>query len=76
MKLDDHPDPATRWKHRRRLTYAVVAAALLYPLLLLVTVDPVVRDLAWPFYAFCGSIACAYMGTTAWESISINRSGP
>ena len=74
-EVHDHPDPKQRWFHRRIMAYMSLAAALLYPLLMLVTDSGLLADIAWPFYALCGSVLGAYIGTSAWETISISRSG-
>ena len=75
MDLQEHPDPQIRWLHRRRMAYASILAGLAFPLMLMVTTDPVLAQIAWPFYAFVGSVVAVYTGSSAWESININRSG-
>lgn len=57
------------------MSYASMVAGLKFPLLVLVTTDPALAQIAWPFYAFVGSVVAVYMGSSAWESITINRSG-
>lgn len=73
MSEEQHPDPIVRWTNRRRMAWAAVSGGLLYPLLLLVTQDEILASLAWPYFAFVGSIAGAYVGTAAWETISISK---
>ena len=70
---EQHPDPIVRWKNRRHMAWAAVVGGLSYPALLLVTQDQILASLAVWHYAFCGSIAGAYVGTAAWETISINK---
>ena len=75
MKLEDHPDPKTRWYHRRIMAYTAAVAGLSFPLLLLAVESADLSPIAWPFYAFVGSIVGLYIGSSAWESIKINTSG-
>lgn len=72
---DLHPDPITRWKHRRRLAYLAMTGSLCYPLLLLIADTNAVVSLAWPFYGLTGSVLAAYIGGAVWETISINKDG-
>jgi len=71
-----HPDPISRWKHRRRMAYAALVASLLYPLLVLMNIatDALV-SLAWPFYGLTGSVLAVYIGGSVWETISITKDG-
>lgn len=63
-----HPNPNTRWLHRRVMAYASLAGGLLYPLLLLATDSAVLADVAWPFYGFAGSVVAVYTGATIAET--------
>ena len=73
MKLEDHPNPAQRWFHRRIHAYATLIAALAYPF----AVGPLgIPDwTAWPFYGLCASVLAVYGGGSVWESIKISGSG-
>ena len=56
-----------KWKYRRRLAYACTCGALLFPLILLKTTEPVVGVVAASFYLFCGSVVGAYIGFSTYH---------
>jgi len=71
---EQHPDPATHWKHRRRLAYTAMAAllitlaaALFYPVR--EASIPLLEGLAWVF----GFVVIGYYGNNAIESFSKGR---
>ena len=51
-----------RWKHRRRMAYAGLVAALLFPLLVLGTGSENLVGVAGAFYTFVGAVVGAYVG--------------
>ena len=55
------------------MAWLALAGGVIYPVLLLVTDSDVLANLAWPYFAFCGSVVGAYVGTAAWETISISK---
>ena len=57
------------------MAWLSLITGLMYPLMVLVTDSSLLADIAWPFYALCGSVVGVYIGTSAWETISISRSG-
>lgn len=68
---DNHPDPATHWKHRRRLAYTAMAALLVILAAALAgkvqaAVMPLLEGLAWAFVV----IVLGYYGNNAIEAFS------
>jgi hypothetical protein len=51
-----------RWRHRRRMAYAALAAGLAFPLLLLWTQSDQLGAVAAPFYVFVGGVVMTYIG--------------
>lgn len=51
-----------RWKNRRRMAYASLIAALLFPLLVLGTDSENIVGVAGPFYLFVSSVVGLYVG--------------
>jgi hypothetical protein len=51
-----------RWKNRRKMAWISLAAALLFPLLLLATNSDQLGAVAGPFYIFVGAVVGAYIG--------------
>jgi hypothetical protein len=51
-----------KWKNRRRMAWASLVAALLFPALLLVTDSKELGSVAGPFYIFVGAVVGAYIG--------------
>lgn len=51
-----------RWKNRRRMCWLTLVAALLFPVLILVTNSSQLGVIAGPFYIFAGLIVTAYIG--------------
>jgi len=51
-----------RWVNRRRMSWLAVIAGLLYPLLVLVTDNTQLKDIAGPFYLFVSAVVGAYIG--------------
>ena len=70
---DQHPIPAMRWKHRRRLAYLCTTAAIA-PLFaaFVPALQPGLLALA-PIYPsaalFCGAVAGAYVGCATWHQV-------
>jgi hypothetical protein len=51
-----------RWKNRRAMAWLAFAAALAFPLLLLVTESEQLGTVAGAFYVFVGAVVAAYIG--------------
>ena len=56
------PEPADRWRNRRKMAWLSMLAGLLFPLLLLVTESAQLGLIATPFYVFVGMVVTAYIG--------------
>jgi len=51
-----------RWKNRRRMAWLSMLAALVFPLLILVSESPTLGTIAMPFYIFVSAVVGSYMG--------------
>lgn len=52
-----------RWKNRRRMAWSAFLGGLLYPLLIILSHDPIgLIQLSTPFYTFIGIVVGAYIG--------------
>ena len=51
-----------RWLHRRRMAYASLVGALLFPLLVLLTSSDQLGAIAGAFYVFVSAVVGAYIG--------------
>ncbi|CAB5195002.1 hypothetical protein UFOVP172_44 [uncultured Caudovirales phage] len=51
-----------RWKNRRWMAWLSMLAALVFPLLILVSESPTLGTIAMPFYLFVTGIVGSYMG--------------
>jgi hypothetical protein len=51
-----------RWKNRRRMAWATLVAALLFPLLVLWTESDQLGAVAGAFYVFVSAVVGSYMG--------------
>jgi hypothetical protein len=51
-----------RWKNRRLMAWLSMLAALVFPLLILVSESPTLGTIAMPFYVFVSAVVGAYMG--------------
>jgi hypothetical protein len=63
-----------RWRNRRRMAWLCVAAALAFPVLLLVLPAEVGQHLAGiagPFYVFVGMVVATYIGAAAWDDRNV-----
>jgi len=61
---EQHPDPARRWKNRRRMAWASLFASLAYPLLLITVEDgQALASIAGPFYVYRSCCQCLYRGS-------------
>lgn len=69
--MADHPDPARRWRNRRRMAWLCCLASLGYPVLLIAVSDgSSLAQIAGPFYLFTGAVVGAYIGFSTWEDKS------
>lgn len=75
MKLNEHPDPETRWKHRRRMAWAALLGLVAYIPLVAFTGSEQLVTVAWPVMSTLGAIVGGYTGFSTWESIKINATG-
>jgi hypothetical protein len=62
QEIDPHPNPADRWKNRRRMAWIAMSCGCVYPIFALLTGSPHVAEIAWPFYSFIGLVVGAYVG--------------
>jgi len=62
-----------RWKNRRRMAWAALAAGLLFPLLLLWSKSDQLGAVAGAFYLFVSAVVGAYMGFASWDDVSTDR---
>lgn len=68
--IQDHPDPERRWKNRRRMAWACLAACLvLYPTAAALTGAEVLGQIAWPLYTLAGVVVGTYIGSAAYETV-------
>jgi len=72
-ELTDHPDPKTRWFHRRVMAYLAMVGLLAYPVLFLLADSPHLANVAWPVMTALGSVVGIYTGASTWESVNINK---
>lgn len=54
--------PKERWVNRRRMAWISLIAGIIYPLLVLFTDSPQLKDIAVPFYMFVSAVVGAYIG--------------
>lgn len=59
---ESYPNPHVRWRNRRAMAWASMAAGLMFPALLLVTESDQLGAIAGPFYVFVGAVVGAYIG--------------
>lgn len=71
-QIHDHPDPATRWKHRRFQAYICLIGVIGYPALFLLSDSEHLAAVAWPVMLTLGGIVGAYHGMATWESVKIS----
>lgn len=65
--MDNHPDPATKWKNMRRMAWVALVSGVAYPVSLYFVDDgKSIADVAMPFYLFVGAVVGAYMGFSSW----------
>lgn len=72
-KLRDHPDPAIRWRHRRRMAYIAMLGLVLFPVLFVFTENTALAEIAWPVMATLGGVVGAYVGFSTWDTVTIAR---
>jgi len=66
-----HPDPITRWFHRRVMAYISLVAAIAYPFGGLVVDPEIIKSIAgFPYFVF-GSVIGLYIGSSVWETAKI-----
>lgn len=58
----DLPIPLDRWRHRRAMAWISLIAALLFPVLLLLTKSDQLGAVAGAFYLFVSAVVGAYIG--------------
>ena len=71
MTIEQHPKPADRWKHRRRMAYAALAGMLAFPLLAFAADGSQLEALAWPVYLSLGAIVAVYTGAATYDDVTI-----
>jgi len=59
---DGHPNPASWWRHLRRMAYACVVGMLAYPFLALATEPETVRAVTPAFYLATTAVVGAFAG--------------
>jgi hypothetical protein len=69
--IEDHPNPETRWKNRRRMAWLALIGLLAYPALFLFADSEHLASVAWPVMATLGGIVGAYVGFATWESVKV-----
>lgn len=58
--MSDHPDPARRWRNRRRMAWLSLLAGLAYPFA--AGMGYASSDVSNPFYFFLTGVVCFYIG--------------
>lgn len=67
MTIEEHPDPNRRWRNRRRMAFAALAAGILFPFGFLLA--PNLGDIAWPYLTFLSAPIVVYIGGATLETI-------
>lgn len=56
-----------RWANTRRMAWLAMIAGCLFPVLLVISENPELGKIAWPFYVFMGSVVGVYVGFSTAE---------
>ena len=56
-----------RWTHRRRMAYASLIAALLFPILTVFTASEQLGAISGAFYLFVSAVVGSYVGFATWD---------
>lgn len=67
MTIEEHPDPVRRWRVRRRMAIASLAAGILFPCGYLFAQQ--LGDIAWPYLTFLSVPISVYIGGATLETI-------
>lgn len=71
--IAEHPDPARRWKNRRRMAWSALVAGLLYPAGATLMDPGVASAVTGPFYVFVTGVVGLYIGAATAETITNAR---